>query len=72
MNYRNEWLSSALFNTYDGETISVKFCNGQRATYTARMKEELKKERVVVEIVSLDTGEIYFERDLDGTITINC
>ena len=72
MNYRNEWLSAALFNTYNGEIISVKFCNGQIATYTAHMKEELKKERVVVEIMSLDTGEIYFERDLDGTITIDC
>ena len=72
MNYKNEWLSSALFNTYDGEIISVKFCNGQTATFAAKAKEELKKERVVVEIISLDTGEIYFERDLDGTITIDC
>ena len=72
MSYKNEWLSAALFNTYEGETISVMFCNGQRATYTARMKEELKKEKIVVEIISLDTGEIYFERDLDGTVTIDC
>lgn len=72
MSYRDQWLSSCFCNNYSGEIISVKFWNGQTARYTADLKEELKKEKIVCEIISLDTGEIYFERDLDGTVTINC
>ena len=71
MDYRNEWLYGC-FGSSNAEKIQATFRNGEKVNYTSATMELLKTDKTVVEIVSLDTGEIYFERDLDGTITINC
>ena len=73
MNYRNIWLSACFSVTpKDIEIIMVTFKDGITANYPITSKEMLKDELRVKRIVSLETGEIYFERDTAGNVTINC
>ena len=71
MSYRSQWLSSC-FGTSNAEKIEVTFRKRRTVNYTVNTMELLKTDKTVQMIMSLDTGEIYFERDLDGTVTINC
>ena len=70
MSYRDQWLSSC-FGTSNAEKIEVTFRNGKTVNYTANIMELLKTDKTVQMIVSLETGELYFERDNAGNVVYN-
>jgi hypothetical protein len=73
MNYKNVWLNACFgVSPKNLEIIAVTFKDGITADYPITSKEMLKEELRVKQIVSLETGEIYFERDNAGNVTINC
>ena len=70
MNYRNEWLHGCFGNS-NAEKIQATFRNGEKVNYTSATLELLKTDKTVVEIISLETGEVYFERDNAGNVIYN-
>ena len=70
MSYRDQWLSSC-FGTNNAEKIEVTFRNGRTVNYTVNTMELLKTDKTVQMIVSLETGEVYFERDNAGNVIYN-
>jgi len=70
MNYRNEWLYGC-FGSSNAEKIQATFRSGEKVNYTSATLELLKTDKTVVEIVSLETGEVYFERDNAGNVIYN-
>lgn len=77
MNYKNEWLFGCFGNldieevTRIVERIQVRFKDGRKVNYTSRIIDNLKRDKTVLEIMSLETGEIYFVRDNAGNVVYN-
>ena len=62
MNFKNFWLNSC-FGETTAERIEAEFKNGDKVNYTMETYHLLISDRQVLQVVSLETGEVYFTRD---------
>ena len=62
MNFKNFWLNSC-FGTTNAERIEAEFKNGDKVNYTMDTYHLLISDKQVLQVVSLETGEVYFTRD---------
>ena len=62
MNYRSEWLNACFGKTDKAESILAIFKSGREVNYTMSIFNSLVTDPAIKEIVSLETGEVLFER----------